>query len=1022
MQDCLGGWIFVLKDSLKRALIVFEETDLLLGSVRFLENYEPLRDRREAMRNPLFASLAPALENELRSLRTLREALREELHVVQLLFGEQPYDELVGRPAGDELVDRYKWALDTLSTTSADEVLVAFAEDVRSMLENEDDERYSAFKDDFADLIEAIDGPFWELVGEQLVRLQEEAVFQTNWLETYDVRDMLSLDLQIRDWFRPLGEVYLARIRGSLGRGGPTFLRRLFTKPGRNWGARRALLAQTIISTAERCARGRKDRVLRRVARYQVHGSVAVRSDDPHPIHEDLFRSIRTNHVRLKEALGRLHSLVRAARQRAAVLPPNFPSVPSFHRRERERVSGALVELLEVLTRRTSTMLDAFGLLPRSVRSEISLAYVFSSEVREVQVLDHEVLTILDVPFFFIELPKHFVNVAHELAHTCFSWRVIDELVDRSKDGSSEAPARLRRAVQTAHVDLSNEYAWSGTWQMRHSPHAVIAEVLSDFVALCVTGPHFVYSLAFTTLGLVRVPVGEPAIAAAPTNINPIVRLEILIRTIPRLLGDRPRETGWWDPNRLKPIQSIVRSYFALLAGNPDAKAAEELFRREVELLSEMITSIVGWLETSGGLSSIVRPWHDTATVEAARTVSAELSDLRRLLELPEQPKDRTPDSEADGFVAAAAEPDRGSADAVARENALHVLWDWTLSIHEWSARDFVEAALIGDDDRRRTSLERLLWTRSPEVRPLLYLLDRPSGLRATRRSDIVTVWEVRALWRGQNARTGWYEFPLPSTGRHVSWVLGDHDLRLVTSRFQGPEDLDRELVRVRSLMPIEPRHHYVRALDYEVLDDGRKDMKRPDVSATFRLRAAELVPATIDAAIDNDEVWRGGLHRSFGWDQYVVEVGFASFRHLAQMEERLVQRSGTRHRSIAVTHPVRPGAALEPEKALEVISSLARPRGKGTDGRIEVVTRLRAAAPKAGEYANFPVRRSDALSLALSVVTGIDSFELRLVVEGIQGGDDYLSKLFNAYVCLVDHAVSALDAYEAQTALVLPS
>lgn len=1088
VQQTLGGWIFVLKDLLKRSVTAFEEADLLLSSARFLGRYgvDQLAARRRQsahVANPLFAGLSSNLEVELGRLRTLREDIRDDLLVIQLVSDKLTFDELttrarprypgeqrdeaalLSRPGPpDGTIGPYLRALRILSSTQSEPIIENFdavlnlmrnpgASSTTSERRTERDWMRIAesirFQKQFQDLFRLTAGhedEFWSAIGAQLVRMQEEAIFQSEWLVANEVPDAKRLDELMREWFDRVGRRGLVELISAVfgsGRATSTeeaarrravrlYVRSLFTSGEREWRQRRESLAKFVIRTADRCWIERKRRLLGRVAAYKVHGAIDVRSKDPNPIHRDLFRRVRSRQIALRASLDRLQAIVRALQQRAAVLPPTFPSVPSFHRRERERVASALSRLLEVMVRTTSRLLRALGVLKHDLRAELSFSYVFSSSVHTIDDLSGRSTAIIEIPFFFIELPKHIVNVAHELAHASFSHERVQRIAERI---DRDTPAPLRRAVQIAHADLTEAYRWSGTRRTSQGPSALIAEVLADFVALCAAGPHYIYSLAFTTLGYVRVP-GDEAISSAVSALSPIVRLAALIRATGPLFGAGLSRCEWWHPRRLHPIESIIDSYFAILANSGlEGTTAGELFRREIDVLETMFAAIVRWLGKSHDLSSLaVHVTEDRVVLQRAQEVAQRMSTIAR--DMFGTDEGRVPFSRAACLVAP-----KSSGDSFSSDNALHVLWDWTLSEHERSA---VESASPSAVSPEVAWLERLLWIRSPEIRPVLALLQPPqatgsgsSGVekdppRERGRAQIITVWEIKALWEEERSRAGWHDFPSRPADR-ASWVLGDHDLRLVAARFDGPEPLDRRITRVRSVTPIDPVHQYVRALDYEVIGE-KEEVPRDRVTALFRLRADRpLVATELDEVLGDDGTWCGPLLSSFGWDHYAVEVVFESFLALARIDRRLTERVRGRHRTVNLTHPVVREARFElPSEALGVFERWSSNESLSTiDGPIEIVGRMRA--PRTDWYTGLEAFREKvprqpaggSWRVELQATTGLDTFSVRIALPRLRvptGDYRYQSEIFQAYVFIIDEAILAWQVAEVQTSVVLPS
>lgn len=131
---------------------------------------------------------------------------------------------------------------------------------------------------------------------------------------------------------------------------------------------------------------------------------------------------------------------------------------------------------------------------------------------------------------------------------------------------------------------LQRLYAESGTQLSRLHEGDVLAEVMADFVAMCVTGPYFLYSLLFTTLSQLHLPPDSPGGASRvvrnPVQVHPLVRVAALLR-VARELWRLPEEAqaelrleAWsfnllYRPERRPELDHLVGDADVVLSGTP---------------------------------------------------------------------------------------------------------------------------------------------------------------------------------------------------------------------------------------------------------------------------------------------------------------------------------------------------------------------------------------------------------------------------------------------------------------------
>ncbi|MCB9553533.1 MAG: hypothetical protein H6705_16950 [Myxococcales bacterium] len=1062
VHEGLSPWIMVLKDLMKRIISALEEAELMVGSLRVLQTYPERvaggRQRPQPDRNIMFESLSSGLAIQIARLRGLREDLRDDLVVIEMLLLDCSYRELMGdkgkgvhaalrppivlpEPEGEsDLPRQYARALEVLWSTRMKSTVAEFkllsAKEIGPALK---------------DIVKA----FGTLGGQgviTLLGLRDLALCQPAHVWREIERGLLNDDSEDRfdKWLRrqiQQAELKIRRSNGSDTGSPPAVVRRAdgigrshrqkADQSGRRQGQKALdLLAdlrqkksgrvhrknalQLVVKLAQKVWEKRRDGILRRVARHRLDPMPPERAGaTEESIHDEFFGRVERYHHEFDEALRGLADVFAAFRQRSAVLPPNFPPVPRFHRREREAHEACilrLVDKLKVLTRGVARFIRDDE---KELVVDVSFDYTYASTVRHHDITDDVRFVWIVVPMFFTESPRYLVNLAHEIAHSLFDVTDLRKLVHSDKEafekyvqpppeevgrrqGSWNRTAAL--AIRRAANKLNDLYIETGSPRERTLDEiGLITEVLADLVAVCVVGPHFLYSLMFTTLGLVGSRGGEEeevVLMDYEVYIHPWVRITAMLQVAQRIwkipLIEQNREPGaGWRSGRLMPLVGIWDAYFRILRRNArtrwQAERALRLIEEESDILAEMCLTILE--PQKNGESAMVlarfvtksakkdRALHAWAERLALKRMKPTHTDLRKHLQtnikgfFERQHKELkkwlvidpsrlhrrsvTKGGRLGASVRSAGEvpttithPENGCSHVdewMASANALHLIWHLVTKRYYEFALDIAHAIAHRADnlkDNLKAKVEAMLWTRVPEVRPLLALMDpasesepatesesasesEPANGRASDTSTrVVSIIEVNSFWRSWkrvksgtfvaqlDKLRGWLGERLPTESEapasdaaqtsqlagasNAALVLGTHDFQFILDRFDSGELMQRAIPNLHALLPEGLSDCFVRSLDYEVHrgdDHVGEGSEKPCLEAFIQVRLEPRDTADscgdfkkgLDAQFERfgrepRRVWRSTpLYRSFAWDHFTFGAGFKRWSDLVE-------------------------------------------------------------------------------------------------------------------------------------------
>jgi hypothetical protein len=781
--------------------------------------------------SPLFDTLYSILAQAMARLRALREQVREDLVAVELtLLPGCTYEELsrplyhspeeaftpehgvvLPRPMDDEhktLAKRYAAALRVLVCTSLDDAYQCLFEDLPAFVK----EHLPGFEGEFTRYLEK----FKKLFGKDASRQSQRAIYWVRvvlilqaqpycqparvdaWLErrltqvhaeglipeSPEVTHRLDaeFDIQLHDWIK---------ITKSDGR-----LDELFSQMYNVWdrdnqeplvkqealcdpsSKARVTLAHFIILWAEACWRQRSKRVLGRVARYRGGDVPDVDRGILNPIHRDLFEKVARYHIEFEEVFSALRGVIQSIQQREALLAPSFPRAAHIYRHAGQQLDMALRALLSDAAEQGREVLKRLGrgndtpVIAIDVSFEcafVSKTHLITTNVSAGKSVRAVMIT---VPFFWRESPRYFANVVHEIAHAYVDAAEIADLFI-SDDDWPDVRGRwndgdVADILRLTGSDLVELWVENGYELGPDDAAQFVMELLADFVALLVVGPHYLYSLLYTTIGVCDLP--SVAGLARPATMNPFVRISALIDIVHVLWPDlfsaqdeNPNAIGFWRENRLRPVESISRAYFQLIeepeSSNDYDPFRVNVLREESRILADGFKQLVSQVESTRRLWPTFSLVANPKNVPAGQTLDEEQvrafhlgshvgALMRAALDkmpgalLPGTPKLKGSDCQWH-FVSVRG----GTVDKFLYGNMLHFLWNSVLKRYPEATERFIAASRdqgiegIIDDLRRnpgaaasleklkelrrkrRRALEFALWTRTPEVRIMMNLL-----------------------------------------------------------------------------------------------------------------------------------------------------------------------------------------------------------------------------------------------------------------------------------------------------------
>jgi hypothetical protein len=965
---------------------------------------------------------------------------------------------------------------------------------------------------------------------ELLILLQEQPYCQperiARWIRKYKeehlrLPDEAALDDQLRRWIgaarsderiRQLNEriEQLRELLTPIGSGSPidpepgpraALLQKLSDDGPAGREIRRTLVEMTI-DWAERCWKQRRKRVLARVARYRCGDVPDADRTVLNAIHADLFRNVTQYHKKFEEIFSSLRVAVQAIQQRSAILAPNFPRVPRFDRHDGERIEAVLLDLVAHLDIRAIEVINllrnpapgeapttageppADSLRPGSRRRrellvEVCFDYTFITQVHSIGPTDEAKTVLVTVPFFWRECPRYFAGVVHEIAHAYIPPSELLALFAPER-------ARWRRARTRWDGDVADilrrtgseiRALWDSVGIGLHEA-SLLAEVLADFVALMVVGPHYLYSLLFTIVGTAAIPGDTDTQSHVP--LSPFVRIGALLHATRELWPelDRPdRVLGFWREHRLRPILSICNAYFRMLS-EPSKDVRErfhvDVYRSEIRILGNALCAIVRQLRKKQQPLATMTAFDITAASDLTSERSKQLVQwatragdwiTATLRNIPGAipAKQDTPQVHSK-FVHWQGSDIR----EFVRDNMLHFLWNSVLKRYPEATEAFAKAGLNPDPkarrNQRRRFLEAALWLRTPEFRILLDLLDRAEepcdrasdadsrpgerGKSEMEEQDVVTVVQVDSFWLDEGAIGKAWE--AISEERNAAWVIGDHDFLFMEKRFRGVENLDRSGASLFGLLPESSRYCSLRCVDYIARGQVGTELRQTPshlfpVGAFIQLRFAQRPPSAEELRKmieDTDGCrMRTPVLQSLGWDHYALRLDVRDFDTLSTVVANVIAKYQVRYHAMNILYE-RPERSTPPHIS-ELFVELPH---DGGPRRLVVgfSTRLRCKHDRNGrtplQKAHDTVRRTTdtspmkelvgpwrPFSVTLQATAGVDNLELRIEVWTTQKHDDHVrsaqqsAAIIEFHRDLVHLVGDASGAFEIQTMVLLP-
>lgn len=281
----------------------------------------------------------------------------------------------------------------------------------------------------------------------------------------------------------------------------------------------------------------------------------------PHPIDHWFFRYSRFATREIEAATRALRNVESGLGERLDVLPPGVGRPPGlFPGKGEERVLRFLDELV-LRYRDTALRFANDFLFQASSRVE-------GFELETTAALVHEYapdlvaarrwvggpnVALINVPFWYTEVPRYLVNLAHELAHLVLQKRA------QGYEGTLRAPLDTLLSDWIAATGAALDHGPPG-----HFPHQrieSIIEVLADIVAVFVAGPYYPLSFFLTACGHLS---ADPGIAPEE-HANAVIRTSAMLATLDSIReasGCRSTDCVGFDSAAVTSLQAIRAEYY----------------------------------------------------------------------------------------------------------------------------------------------------------------------------------------------------------------------------------------------------------------------------------------------------------------------------------------------------------------------------------------------------------------------------------------------------------------------------
>lgn len=788
-------------------------------------------------------------------------------------------------------------------------------------------------------------------------------------------------------------------------------------------------------------------RVTDRVASYRIGASPENEDYPANRIHRDLMHQTNRFGRELERALELHRRVASAMRQRSSLLPPWFPRIPRFHRRGRSESERVLWELLGDIVRLVEDFVSTHLVSQISdLQYEVVYDYTMTASLAELPSTSDVAgprPVLFSVPFVYLDIPRYFINVAHEVAHVVLPRGTVARVVGASpKDAGDEIRTRgwkPRRAVALRAAAVKLDRLYEAHAVRESNGDQLIEEALVDYIALQTVGPHYALSLLAAVLHVVRMPEADSRLN--PVLLNPMTRVAALVQYETKRWVDAsdaaPRRIPGWDPRTLQAVRAVVDAYFRAFEDD----GAED-----------------GWSDNA----ELARIWRQEARVLA--TMFEHLDDrkhsnpvqLYRSGGLPELARDFLEPQESDlgglWITSASRDPVRRqlSRSAELRQNALNLVWARTLEAFRDHLRAHQELQSQGQAEQAGRELRLAIWRRESEVRPLLELVTQQSWWRG----PVVTLYSIDAFWRDGATRSTKRPVPVPPAWSNpsqlatipgaqgpasatislpepprlaeparpfepvhrMSWMVGHYDVHVLTNRFSEYDermDLPHRPHRGAISLRDDEASFFIRTEDFVVVGSGLAPESQESSRVSCFVRRHRLSDSDVRQPLVR--------LRSFGWVHWAEEYSIDELATIAELSK--LQGIA----SIGVLYNGR--ATLEEfERGVETLRGLDHLDGPTTPG---LAARLRvmhdsnddfAEASKLVAELNGEIRRLDEadppIVLELHVATDLQRLELWVGLKRKGKGDAEAAMQVYGYVA---GAVAYLvRAHDVQTTLAL--
>ena len=241
-----------------------------------------------------------------------------------------------------------------------------------------------------------------------------------------------------------------------------------------------------------------------------------------------LFKRIEIHDNILKQILDNVSLIQVAFVQRLETLPKHYYIPPRINKREWEKMYINLHSIFHVYKTETMRLADKiFSSIQEPPQTLLSLEYTDASNFDKSW---YGEVYLFKCPSWFLDLPKYFMTLVHEITHGLIPKPFIPENVIKSNINRDYED--LKRNISNCLIELRNIY-YRYTNLLQFSPKIaedVFEELLADLFSCLISGPYYIFSFFFMLSGKVKFnkDIG--------IGLNPYVRIIVLKAIIDEMI------------------------------------------------------------------------------------------------------------------------------------------------------------------------------------------------------------------------------------------------------------------------------------------------------------------------------------------------------------------------------------------------------------------------------------------------------------------------------------------------------